>query len=212
MPSRSPTTTPSTEWARAAAENLGFARWSGDWREVVADPEVDAVDITAPNHVHAEIAIAALAAGKPVYCEKPLANTSAETGRMAEAAKAAGVATLVGFNYLKNPAHPYARELIRSGELGEITLFRGTFDQDLQVDPEFPFTWRHERKIAGTGTLGDMASHTQAFAQYLLGDTVEVVGGTALVFELRCSGANDPSGNCTTSMLVSGRMVPAPTG
>ena len=164
------------EWAKAAAENLGFARWTADWREVVQDPKVDAVDITAPNHVHAEVALAALAAGKPVYCEKPLANTAAETGPMAEAAKAAGVVTLVGFNYLKNPAHPYARELIRSGELGEITLFRGTFDQDLQADPDFPFTWRHERKIAGTGTLGDMASHTQAFAQYLVGDTVEVCG------------------------------------
>ena len=164
------------EWAKAAAQNLGFARWTADWREVVQDPRVDAVDITAPNHVHAEVALAALAAGKPVYCEKPLANTAAETGPMAEAAKAAGVVTLVGFNYLKNPAHPYARELIRSGELGEITLFRGTFDQDLQADPDFPFTWRHERKIAGTGTLGDMASHTQAFAQYLVGDTVEVCG------------------------------------
>ncbi len=164
------------EWAKAAAANLGFARWTADWREVVEDPKVDAVDITAPNHVHAEVALAALAAGKPVYCEKPLANTAAETGAMAEAAQAAGVPTLVGFNYLKNPAHPYARELIRSGELGEITLFRGTFDQDLQADPDFPFTWRHERKIAGTGTLGDMGSHTQAFAQYLIGDTVEVCG------------------------------------
>ena len=84
--------------------------------------------------------------------------------------------TLVGFNYLKNPAHPYARELIRAGELGDITLFRGTFDQDLQVDPDFPFTWRHERAIAGSGALGDMGSHTLAFAQYLLGDVVEVCG------------------------------------
>ena len=84
--------------------------------------------------------------------------------------------TLVGFNYLKNPAHPYARELIRAGELGDITLFRGTFDQDLQADPDFPFTWRHERAVAGSGTLGDMASHTLAFAQYLVGDTVEVCG------------------------------------
>jgi predicted dehydrogenase len=161
-------------WAEAAAHNLGFARWSADWREVVADPRVDVVDITAPNHVHRDIALAALAAGKPVYCEKPLANTAAETNEMAAAA--AGVATLVGFNYLKNPAHPYARELIRAGELGEITLFRGTFDQDLQTDPDFPFTWRHERAIAGSGALGDMGSHTLAFAQYLIGDVTEVCG------------------------------------
>jgi predicted dehydrogenase len=164
------------DWARRAAHDLGFARWSADWRDVVSDPAVDVIDITAPNHVHPEVALAALAAGKPVYCEKPLANTAAETARMAAAAKAAGVPTLVGFNYLKNPAHPYARELIRSGALGDITVFRGTFDQDLQADPDFPFTWRHERAVAGSGTLGDMASHTLAFAQYLVGDTVEVCG------------------------------------
>jgi predicted dehydrogenase len=163
-------------WAEAAARNLGFARWTADWREVVADPRVDVVDITAPNDVHREIALAALAAGKPVYCEKPLANTAAETREMAEAAAAAGVPTLVGFNYLKNPAHPYARELIRAGELGAITLFRGTFDQDLQTDRDFPFTWRHERAVAGSGALGDMGSHTLAFAQYLIGDVVEVCG------------------------------------
>lgn len=164
------------DWARAAALTLGFARWTADWREVVSDPAVDVVDITAPNDVHHDIALAALAAGKPVYCEKPLANTTAETRVMAQAAAAAGVPTLVGFNYLKNPAHPYARELIRQGELGPITLFRGTFDQDLQSDPGFPFTWRHERAIAGSGALGDMGSHTLAFAQYLVGDIVEVCG------------------------------------
>jgi len=163
-------------WAEAAARNLGFARWTADWREVVADPKVEVVDITAPNHVHREIALAALAAGKPVYCEKPLANSVAETKEMAAAAARAGVPTLVGFNYLKNPAHPYARELIRRGELGPITLFRGTFDQDLQSDPGFPFTWRHERAVAGSGALGDMGSHTLAFAQYLIGDVAEVCG------------------------------------
>jgi predicted dehydrogenase len=163
-------------WAEAAARNLGFARWTADWRDVVADPAVDVVDITAPNDVHHDIALAALAAGKPVYCEKPLANSVGQTRAMAAAAAAAGVPTLVGFNYLKNPAHPYARELIRSGELGAITLFRGTFDQDLQSDPGFPFTWRHERAVAGSGALGDMGSHTLAFAQYLVGDIAEVCG------------------------------------
>ena len=164
------------DWARAGAEKLGFARWTSDWRTVVEDARVDVVDITTPNDVHAEIALAALAAGKPVYCEKPLANTAAETRAMAEAAEAAGVTTLVGFNYLKNPAHPFARQLIRDSALGEITLFRGTFDQDVMSDPDFPFTWRHDRRLAGSGALGDMASHTLAFARYLLGDVVEVCG------------------------------------
>jgi predicted dehydrogenase len=164
------------EWARAAAESLGFARWTADWRTLIDDPQVDVVDITTPNDVHAEIALAALAAGKPVYCEKPLANSAAETRAMAEAAEAAGVTTLVGFNYLKNPAHPFARQLIQAGALGRITLFRGTFDQDVMSDPAFPFTWRADRKLAGSGALGDMGSHTLAFARYLVGDIVEVCG------------------------------------
>ena len=164
------------EWAEAGARDLGFARWSSDWREVVDDPAVDVVDITAPNNVHAEIALAALAAGKPVYCEKPLANSAGETKAMAEAAAAAGVPTLVGFNYLKNPAHGYARQLIEAGELGDIILFRGTFDIDLQLDPNFPFTWRHDRAAAGSGALGDTASHTLAYAQFLVGDVAEVCG------------------------------------
>jgi predicted dehydrogenase len=94
------------EWAKAAAETFGVARWTTDWQELVADPAVDVVDITAPNDVHRPIALAALAAGKPVYCEKPLANSAAETREMAEAAVKAGVATLVGFNYLKNRPIP----------------------------------------------------------------------------------------------------------
>jgi predicted dehydrogenase len=101
---------------------------------------------------------------------------AAETREMAVGAAKAGVATLVGFNYLKNPAHPYARQLIQAGELGDITLFRGTFDIDLHVDPDFPFTWRHDRAVAGSGALGDTASHTLAFASYLVGDVAEVCG------------------------------------
>jgi predicted dehydrogenase len=162
------------DWAEAAAGTLGFARWSGDWREVARDPSVDLVDICAPNDVHPEIAIAALESGKAVYCEKPLANTAAETRRMAEAARDA--ITLVGFNYLKNPAQGYARELIRAGELGEITLFRGTFDQDFMSDPRVPFSWRHDRKLAGSGALGDIASHTLSFSQFLVGEVAEVCG------------------------------------
>ena len=166
------------EWARAGAEALGFQRWTNDWRELVADPKVDAVDISAPNNVHAEIAIAALEAGKPVYCEKPLALTVADSRAMAEAARAAGVANLVGYNFLKNPAQGYARQLIEAGEIGEVTQFRGTFDQDHMSDPDIPFSWRHDRAVAGSGALGDMASHTLSFSQFLLGDIAEVCGMT----------------------------------
>ncbi len=163
-------------WAEAGARDLGFRRWTDNWRDVVNDRNVDVIDITTPNNVHAEIAIAALEAGKPVYCEKPLALTAGETARMVEAAKVSRQTTLVGFNYLKNPAQGYARDLIRSGEIGDIIQFRGSFDQDFMTDPDVPFSWRHERAIAGAGALGDMASHSMSLSQFLVGDVVEVCG------------------------------------
>lgn len=164
--------------ARAVAGSFGFARWTTDWREVVADPQVDAVDITAPNDLHPEIAIAACRAGKAVYCEKPLALTAAGSREMAAAAREAGVATMVGFNYLKNPAQGFARQLIEAGEIGDVIQFRGTFDVDHMTDPNTPFTWRTEKALAGSGALGDQASHTMSFSQYLVGDIEEVCGMT----------------------------------
>ena len=124
--------------ARSLADAFGFKRWTADWRDVLADPNVDVVDITTPNHLHPEIAIAAAKAGKHIYCEKPLANSAAEAKRMTEAAEAAGVVTLVGFNYLKNPAQGFAHELIARGDIGKVNLFRGTFDQDFMSDPADP--------------------------------------------------------------------------
>lgn len=164
------------EAVKAWAENFGFARWTTDWREIVEDPNVDLVDITTPNHLHAEMAIVAAQAGKHVYCEKPLANTSADAGRIVAAVEKSGVTSIVGFNYLKNPAQGFAGQLIADGELGEITLFRGTFDQDFLANPEVPFSWRQDRKLAGTGALGDLGSHTISLAHFLVGDIAEVCG------------------------------------
>ena len=161
--------------AKRAAE-FGFARWTTNWREVVEDPQVDIVDITTPNHLHTEMAIAAAEAGKHIYCEKPLANTSAEAARIVAAVEKAGVTNIVGFNYLKNPAQAFARQLIQAGELGEITLFRGTFDQDFLANRDIPFSWRLDRTLAGTGALGDLGSHTIGFAHFLVGYIVEVCG------------------------------------
>ncbi len=158
------------------AAEFGFARWTTNWKDVVQDPRVDVVDITTPNSLHAEMAIAAAQAGKHIYCEKPLATTSADAGRIVAAAAKSGVITIVGFNYLKNPAQAFAKQLIESGDLGEITLFRGTFDQDFLANPEIPFSWRLDRAQAGTGALGDLGSHTIAFAQFLVGDIAEVCG------------------------------------
>ena len=181
------------ESARTLAEAFGFKRWSSDWREVLNDPAIDVVDITTPNDMHPTIAIAAAKAGKHIYCEKPLANSYAEAKEMAEAADAAGVLTLVGFNYLKNPAQGYARQVIESGEIGDIIQFRGTFDQDFMTDPKVPFSWRQNRAMAGSGSLGDMASHTLSLSKYLVGDIAEVCGMTATYIKQR-SDASSGSG------------------
>src|SRR5262245_42115980 len=130
------------ELAAAAADRLGFANSSGDWKRLVADPEIDLIDITTPNALHKEIALAAISAGKHVYCEKPLAARAGDARDMADAAEAARVKTQVGFNYLCNPMMALARELIASGEIGEIRLYRGIHAEDYMMDPASPFTFR----------------------------------------------------------------------
>ncbi|MCB9077493.1 MAG: Gfo/Idh/MocA family oxidoreductase [Anaerolineaceae bacterium] len=167
------------------AAEFGFARSTTHWREVVEDPNVDIVDITTPNYMHAEMAIAAAEAGKHIYCEKPLALTSADAARIVAAAEKSGVTTIVGFNYLKNPAQAFAQQLIAEGELGEITLFRGMFDQDFLADADVPFSWRLDRKLAGTGALGDLGSHTIGLAQFLVGNIVEVCGMNSTIIKER---------------------------
>ena len=151
-------------------------RWTVDWREAVTDPAVDVVDIVTPNFLHKEIAMAAIAAGKHVYCEKPLALNAADAKEMYEAAEKAGVKTLVGFNYLRNPAIAEARRLISSGVLGEIWTFSGRFVLDACSDPNVPFTWRFERALAGSGALGDLGAHIISLAQVLVGPISSVVG------------------------------------
>ena len=160
--------------AAAAAAQFGFARASADWRAMVADPQIDVVSVTAPNALHREMALAAIAAGKHVHCEKPLAPLAAHALEMAEAAEAAGVATQVGFNYLCNPMLALAREMIAAGELGEIRSYRGVHAEDYMADAAAPFSFRHE--IAGGGALADIGSHALATAEHLLGPVRAVMG------------------------------------
>ena len=171
--------------AARAARELGFEEATGDWRELVTHPEVDVVDITTPNHLHAEMALAALAAGKHVYCEKPLALDAREAQAMADAAEAAGAITLVGFNYLKNPATLAARRLIDEGVLGDLWHFRGVFDQDVLADPGQPFGWRFERALAGAGALGDLGAHVLAMARFLVGEVATVCAQATTVIPER---------------------------
>ncbi len=163
--------------ALAAHRRFGFARATTDWRVLVADPAVELVSITTPNDLHKEMALAALAAGKHVWCEKPLALTAADAAELVAAAGAAGKTTLVGYNYLRSPAVAFAKKLVAEDEIGAVTQFRAIFDEDFMGPAEFPFSWRSERAKAGTGALGDMGSHLVNLAHYLVGPIVEVAAG-----------------------------------
>ncbi|WP_049906424.1 Gfo/Idh/MocA family protein [Halorubrum aidingense] len=153
-----------------AAERFGFAHTATDWEDALE--EVDVFYNLGPNHVHAEPSIAALEAGVPVLCEKPLAPTLEEAGAMRDAAADADVPTGTAFNYRFVPAIRYAKGLIEDGELGEIRQVRGRYLQDWLVDPEAPWAWRMDADLAGSGALGDLGAHTIDLADFLVGDEV----------------------------------------
>jgi predicted dehydrogenase len=171
--------------AKAAAERFGIPRWTGDWRKLCADPDIDVVDITSPNSLHHEMALGAIAAGKHVYCEKPLAVTVHQAAEMADAAAKARVKTMVAFNNVKTPAAIFARQLIEEGAIGKPIRFRGWFDQGFYSDPDLPWSWRCSRAEAGSGALGDLGSHTISVAQYLMGDVDSVVASEQTWFPTR---------------------------
>jgi len=162
------------EVAAEAAKRFGFAHSSGDWRAVVNDPEIDIIDISTPNHLHAEIAIAAVAAGKHIISEKPLARTGAEAKTMWDAVKNTNLVHMVAFNYRRTPAVALAKKYIDEGAIGEILNFRGTYLQDWSADPDSPLSWRFQKSIAGSGTLGDIGAHVIDLARYLVGDIAAV--------------------------------------
>jgi len=160
----------------AAAAKLGFAEAATDWRAVVARADIDVVDVCTPGDSHAEIAIAAAEAGKAVLCEKPLANTVADAARMRDAVLRAGVPNAVCHNYRRAPAVALAKLVIAGGRIGRIHHWRGTYLQDWIVDPAFPRVWRLQKAHAGSGALGDLASHSIDLARHLVGEITEVSG------------------------------------
>ncbi len=174
--------------AGRAARDLGFRRSSGNWRGLLTDPEIDVINIAAPNALHREMALAAIAAGKHVYCEKPLAPTSAEAREMAEAAAAAGIVTQVGFNYLKNPMLALAKDIIASGEIGAVRSFRGVHAEDYMADARAPWTWRLD-PASGGGALADIGSHIFATARHLLGPISSLMADTRTVVPERPAAA-----------------------
>ncbi len=171
--------------AREAASSLGFGRSTGDWRQLIADPDVDVVDICTPNHLHAEMVLAALASGKHVYCEKPLALDAEQSAAIVEAATRAGVCNAIGFNYICNPMVQVARQMIHAGELGEVVALSGHYVEDYLCDPQTPFSWRCERRLAGSGALADLGSHLINMAHVLLGAITRVNGVLRTVHKQR---------------------------
>ncbi|MFJ6856048.1 Gfo/Idh/MocA family protein [Streptomyces werraensis] len=170
---------------RAAADRHGWAEAETDWRALVERDDIDLVDICTPGDSHAEIALAALAAGKHVLCEKPLANTVAEAEGMARAAQEArdrGQAAMVGFNYRRVPATALARTMVEEGRIGTLRHVRVAYLQDWLVDPQFPLTWRLRREQAGSGSLGDLGAHIVDLAQYLAGERLAGVSALTETF------------------------------
>ncbi|GGL92295.1 Gfo/Idh/MocA family protein [Nakamurella endophytica] len=195
----------------AAARRLGWAGTATDWRELVTRDDIDLVDVCTPGNLHAEIAIAALEAGKHVLCEKPLANSVAEAEAMvaaADAAAARGQVAMVGFNYRRLPATTLARQWIAEGRLGTVRQVRAQYLQDWIVDPQAPLSWRLQRDKAGSGALGDIGAHIVDLAQYLLGDQIVGVSGLCETFVKqrplpeRSSGLSATGGHGTGEVTV----------
>ena len=165
---------------RDAAASLGWEGYETDYRRLLERDDIDLVDVATPGSNHHEIAIAALAAGKHVLCEKPLANTLEESREMLEAARKAeaGTVNMVCFNYRRAPAVQLAKRLIEEGRLGEIRHWRAVYLQDFILDPELPLIWRFRREVAGSGALGDIGAHLIDLAHFLVGQIAQVVGTT----------------------------------
>jgi predicted dehydrogenase len=167
----------SSNLARAEhlAREWGYRRATDDWRRIVEDPMIDVVDVCTANDTHFEIAMAAIDAGKHVYCEKPLATNEEHARQMAEAARRKGVITLVGFNYIQNPVHSLALKVIGDGGIGEVKHVRVFFKSDYMADPNMPHSWRNEKERAGAGVIGDVGSHCLSYFMHLIPKEIEQV-------------------------------------
>jgi predicted dehydrogenase len=162
--------------AREAQVRLGFEQCTTDWKQVVAHPDVEVVNVASPNHLHLEMVRLATRAGKHVFCEKPVGVSTGETAAIARLAREAGVLSFVGYNYRWAPVVQYARRLIESGKLGSLTHYRGRFLVDYGSNPDGVLSWRFQRELAGHGTLGDLMSHVADMALMLAGPIRRVVG------------------------------------
>jgi len=170
--------------ARQRAGEFGFARSGADWRALVADPEVDIVSITTPNQFHAEMAIAALEAGKHVWCEKPMATSLADAERMRDAARISGRVAVLGYNYIQNPMVRQIEAILAAGSIGTVNHFRVEMDEDFMADPTTPFGWKSDAK-SGYGALDDFGVHPVSLIHTLLGRIARVLGHQAMPYATR---------------------------
>ncbi len=168
----------------------GFARATADWRDLVADPKVQAVVIASPQSTHRAIAEAAFAAGKPVFCEKPLGASLQDAIAMVAAAEASGLPNMIGFNYVRTPATQFVRQLLDEGAIGDLTWFRGEHTEDFFSDPTLPATWRTTGRA--NGCMGDLAPHPINCLLALMGPVAELSARIETVHKIRPS-ADDPS-------------------
>lgn len=176
----------SPELAARRADEFGFEKSTSDWRELIADPEVEVVSVTTPNAFHAEMAIAALEAGKHVWCEKPMAVGFAEAQRMVAAAKASGKVTALGYNYIQNPVIRHIKRLLDEGAIGAVNHVRFEMDEDFMADPEALFYWKSEAS-SGYGALDDFGVHPLSLMQFLFGGVSRVMAQLAMPYADRPS-------------------------
>ena len=209
----------SQQTAEQYRQAYGFARATDDWRKLVEDPAVEAVIIATPQNTHREMAEAALALGKPVLCEKPIADSLEDARAMVECAEAAGVANMMGFNYIRTPASQYARKLLAEGAIGQVTWFRGEHAEDFQADPNLPHNWRCSG--IANGNMGDLAPHPINAALALMGPIEKVMADVECVHKERpggtvtnddhaqimCRFANGVMGHIYSSRLATGRKM-----
>ncbi|MDO6966582.1 Gfo/Idh/MocA family protein [Rhizobium alvei] len=172
------------ELAARYSKSFGFSRGTGDWRELIADPAIDVISVAAPNQFHADMAIAALEAGKHVWCEKPMATSLADATRMQEAAKRSGRIAILGYNYIQNPMIRLARSVIDEGRIGTVNHIRLEMDEDFMADAAAPFYWKSD-KASGYGALDDFAVHPLSLLSVLHGRITSVVADMAKPYAAR---------------------------
>ncbi len=188
--------------AREGAAKFSFESYTTNWKDIIENPDIDIVDICTPNNNHKEIAIAAAKAGKHILCEKPLAITAEEAREMYEAVRSSGVKAMVAYNYRRTPAVQLAKKYIEEGAIGDILDFRGTYLQDWSADPASPLSWRFQKKLCGSGALGDIGTHVVDMLRYLVGDFLQVNARTATYIQKRPiqSGLSDSLGNAKADL------------